>query len=102
MKLSKIQQQTLEKMKDKKEYNAYGLSVTMNTVYSLHNKGLIVRSNYNDLIWTGWESTCLKFKITKLGLQFLQNPDKYKICPYCRKKVVRKEFEMCKKCQLCQ
>jgi len=67
MKLSKIQYETLEKMKDEKEHIAYGLRVTMNTLYALLKRNLIERTNLGRMTWLGWERTIYEFRITEKG-----------------------------------
>jgi len=41
MKLTKVQQETLNKMEKGKWHNAYELKVSLNTVYALQRKGLV-------------------------------------------------------------
>ena len=46
---------------------AYDCRVTMNTMYALMKLKLIVRTNWKDVVWLGWERTEIKFKLTELG-----------------------------------
>ena len=67
MRLSKIQYETLEKMKDEKEHIAYSLRVTMNTLYALLKRNLIERTNLGRMTWLGLEQTTYEFRITEKG-----------------------------------
>jgi len=75
MKLTKEQERVLREMASGVEKEgdferkdcAYRLETTMNTMYALLKRDLIKRTNYNEVVWYGWESTGYEFKITDLG-----------------------------------
>ena len=73
LKVNKLQRETLWKMSDEKQYCAYLLSVSMNTMLSLQNRGLIKRTNLGVMSWEGFDRTNHLFKITKSGMKVLKN-----------------------------
>lgn len=72
MKLSQCQIQTLVRMFHGEGETAYQLGMTMRTMNSLLQRGLIRRTNYDEITWLGWESTEYKFVITPEGLKILK------------------------------
>lgn len=61
MKLSKAQIRALEKFKDGKPHSAYDVQESLSTLYSLKNKGLLLRSK--DSSYGFSPSTGIKFLI---------------------------------------
>jgi len=61
MKLSKMQEETLKKMKWEKWYSSYDLGVRISTLFALESKGFVERKK-DELIWFGWESTGMHFR----------------------------------------
>lgn len=65
--LTKNQAKALIALLNSEDKTAYDCHVTMNTMYALVKLKLIERINWKDIIWSGWESTSVEFKLTELG-----------------------------------
>ena len=65
--LSKEQERVLIAFLNTENETAYDCETTMNTIHALLNRDLIKRTNYNEIVWFGWEQVSMKFKLTELG-----------------------------------
>ena len=65
--LTKEQERVLVLLLDEKKETAYSCSTTMRTIYALLRRDLIKRTNYGEMVWSGWENTGMKFKLTESG-----------------------------------
>lgn len=65
--LSKEQKRVLILLLDKENKTAYGCGTTMRTMNALLRRDLIKRTNYDETVWLGWESTGMKFALTESG-----------------------------------
>jgi len=75
MKLTEPQIKALKKLSELEEECAFVLGVTMNTMYALRERGLIKRSNPNELYWQGWESTGIYWMLTEEGAKIVSPKD---------------------------